>query len=59
MPQQLVCAAYKHLMCLYSLVIKEVRWWHDEMHPWSGKVTISAGCQVVVTTDVLSFAWSG
>ena len=37
-------AAYKDLMHLSSQLIKEMQWWHDKMHQWSGKAIISAGC---------------
>ena len=45
MRQQLMSATYK----------EEMQWWHDEMLRWSGKVIISAKCQMVVTTDASSF----
>ena len=53
--QQLVQLAYKNSMHLNSQVIEEMRWWHDEMHQWSGKAIIPAKCQMVVTTNTSSF----
>ena len=57
MRQQLVCVTYKDPMHLNLQVIKEMQWWHNEMHQWSGKAMILARCQMVVTTNALSFSW--
>ena len=46
-------------MHLNSQVIKEMQWWHNEMHQWSGKAIILAKCQMVVTTDASSHGWGG
>ena len=52
-------ATCKSSMHLNSHVIEEMRWWHDEMHQWSGKVIISARCQKVVMANASSHGGGG
>ena len=54
MRQQLARARYQDLMHLNSQVIKEMQWWHNEMHNLSSKAIISARCQMVLTTNASS-----
>ena len=55
MREQLAQARYQDTIKLDSQVFEEMQWWHSKMHQWSGKAIISARCQMVVTTNALSY----